>query len=103
MCSTNSTRGKAPIIQHLPGESKKDYADFSSKILHLKGDRKDIEFMKASLSAEGFDVVYDINGMACDTFLKIVQKYKRKFVIVQDFHPFSMTIDGDKLLWSWNN
>ncbi|CAL5409425.1 unnamed protein product [Camellia sinensis] len=61
MCSTNSTRGKAPIIQHLPGESKKDYADFSSKILHLKGDKEDIEFMKVSLSAEGFDVVYDIN------------------------------------------
>ncbi|KAL7243498.1 hypothetical protein ACSBR1_015820 [Camellia fascicularis] len=56
------TRGKAPITQQLPGESEKDYADFSSKILHLKGDRKDFEFLKASLSAEGFDVVYDING-----------------------------------------
>ncbi|KAL3635172.1 Chloroplast stem-loop binding protein of 41 kDa b, chloroplastic [Castilleja foliolosa] len=31
-------------------------------ILHLKGDRKDFEFVKSSLSAEGFDVVYDING-----------------------------------------
>ncbi|KAK2994465.1 hypothetical protein RJ640_008833 [Escallonia rubra] len=56
------TRGKAPISQPLPGESDKDYADFSSKILHLKGDRKDFEFVKSSLSAEGFDVVYDING-----------------------------------------
>uniref|UniRef100_A0A2N9FGE1 NAD-dependent epimerase/dehydratase domain-containing protein n=1 Tax=Fagus sylvatica TaxID=28930 RepID=A0A2N9FGE1_FAGSY len=56
------TRGKAPITQQLPGESDKDFADFSSKILHLKGDRKDFEFVKSSLSAEGFDVVYDING-----------------------------------------
>ncbi|GMP37352.1 hypothetical protein CsSME_00009067 [Camellia sinensis var. sinensis] len=47
------TRGKATITQQLPGESEKDYVDFSSK------------------------------DMACDTFLKIVQKCKRKFVIVQ--------------------
>lgn len=33
------------------------------QILHLKGDRKDFEFVKSSLSAEGFDVVYDINGL----------------------------------------
>lgn len=26
----------------------------------------DFEFVKSSLSAEGFDVVYDINGMAYD-------------------------------------
>ncbi|KAJ4956652.1 hypothetical protein NE237_013435 [Protea cynaroides] len=56
------TRGKAPITQQLPGESNQDFADFSSKILHLKGDRKDFEFVKTSLAAEGFDVVYDING-----------------------------------------
>ncbi|KAI8014103.1 hypothetical protein LOK49_LG05G03564 [Camellia lanceoleosa] len=101
------TRGKAPITQQLPGESEKDYADFSSKILHLEGNMKDIEFVKASLSAKGFDVVYDINvvlvnyfdsllniiyeDMACDTFLKIVQKYKRKFVIVQEL----IDVEGD--------
>lgn len=56
------TRGKAPIAQQLPGESDSDFADFSSKILHLKGDRQDFDFVKSSLSAEGFDVVYDING-----------------------------------------
>ncbi|KAK1293754.1 hypothetical protein QJS10_CPB17g00954 [Acorus calamus] len=56
------TRGKAPITQQLPGESDQDYAEFSSKILHLKGDRQDFEFVKSSLAAEGFDVVYDING-----------------------------------------
>ncbi|CAN1219379.1 Chloroplast stem-loop binding protein of 41 kDa b, chloroplastic [Linum perenne] len=56
------TRGKAPITQQLPGESDQDFADFSSKILHLKGDRKDFDFVKTSLAAKGFDVVYDING-----------------------------------------
>uniref|UniRef100_M1CK21 NAD dependent epimerase/dehydratase n=1 Tax=Solanum tuberosum TaxID=4113 RepID=M1CK21_SOLTU len=56
------TRGKAPISQQLPGESDQDYADFSSKLLHLKGDRMDFDFVKSSLSAEGYDVVYDING-----------------------------------------
>ncbi|KAL3651389.1 Chloroplast stem-loop binding protein of 41 kDa b, chloroplastic [Castilleja foliolosa] len=56
------TRGKAPIAQQLPGEPDSEFSDFSSKILHLKGDRKDFEFVKSSLSAEGFDVVYDING-----------------------------------------
>ncbi|XP_042429660.1 chloroplast stem-loop binding protein of 41 kDa b, chloroplastic-like [Zingiber officinale] len=60
------TRGKAPITQQLPGESDQDYADFKSKILHLKGDRKDFEFVKTSLAAEGFDVVYDINGREAD-------------------------------------
>jgi len=56
------TRGKAPIKQQLPGESDQDYNDFASKILHLKGDRKEFEFVKKSVGAEGFDVVYDING-----------------------------------------
>ncbi|XP_062145477.1 chloroplast stem-loop binding protein of 41 kDa b, chloroplastic [Alnus glutinosa] len=60
------TRGKTPIATQLPGESDQDFADFSSKILHLKGDRKDFEFVKSSLSAEGFDVVYDINGREAD-------------------------------------
>ncbi|XP_047948639.1 chloroplast stem-loop binding protein of 41 kDa b, chloroplastic-like [Salvia hispanica] len=56
------TRGKAPIAQQLPGESDAEFSDFSSKILHLKGDRQDFDFVKTSLAAEGFDVVYDING-----------------------------------------
>ncbi|KAK9098124.1 hypothetical protein Syun_025169 [Stephania yunnanensis] len=60
------TRGKAPISQQLPGEVDSDYADFASKILHLKGDRKDFDFVKTSLAAEGFDVVYDINGREAD-------------------------------------
>ncbi|GAB2287262.1 Chloroplast stem-loop binding protein of 41 kDa b, chloroplastic [Dionaea muscipula] len=60
--TTLFTRGKTPISKQLPGESDEDYADFSSKILHLKGDRKDYEFVKTRLAEEGFDVVYDING-----------------------------------------
>ncbi|KAH9627079.1 hypothetical protein KSS87_023767 [Heliosperma pusillum] len=32
------------------------------QILHLKGDRQDFDFVKSSLSAEGYDVLYDING-----------------------------------------
>ncbi|KAK6915694.1 NAD-dependent epimerase/dehydratase [Dillenia turbinata] len=60
------TRGKAPITQQLPGESDADYAEFSSKILHLKGDRRDFDFVKSSLAAEGFEVVYDINGREAD-------------------------------------
>ncbi|XP_078444927.1 chloroplast RNA binding protein [Wolffia australiana] len=56
------TRGKAAITKQLPGESDEEYSDFASKVLHLKGDRMDFEFVKKSLSAEGFDVVYDING-----------------------------------------
>ncbi|XP_020701213.1 chloroplast stem-loop binding protein of 41 kDa b, chloroplastic isoform X1 [Dendrobium catenatum] len=56
------TRGKASITQQLPGESDQEYKEFKSKVLHLKGDRKDSEFVKSSLAAEGFEVVYDING-----------------------------------------
>ncbi|KAI5000034.1 hypothetical protein ZWY2020_004623 [Hordeum vulgare] len=31
-------------------------------MLHLKGDRKDFDSVKTSLSAKGFNIVYDING-----------------------------------------
>ncbi|XWS57404.1 hypothetical protein CRYUN_Cryun09bG0171300 [Craigia yunnanensis] len=51
------TRGKAPITQQLLGESDSEYSDFKSK---------DFEFVKSSLSAEVFDVVYDINGREAD-------------------------------------
>ncbi|XP_054799979.1 chloroplast stem-loop binding protein of 41 kDa b, chloroplastic [Prosopis cineraria] len=67
------TRGKAPITQQLPGESDADYSDFSSKILHLKGDRQDFEFVKSSLSAQGFDVVYDINGREANEVEPIIE------------------------------
>ncbi|XP_010544150.1 PREDICTED: chloroplast stem-loop binding protein of 41 kDa b, chloroplastic-like [Tarenaya hassleriana] len=66
------TRGKAPIAKQLPGESDEDFADFSSKILHLKGDRKDYDFVKSSLAAEGFDVVYDINGREAEEVAPIL-------------------------------
>ena len=47
-------------------------ASLISQILHLKGDRKDFEFVKSSLSAEGFEVVYDINGMQIPTCSHLV-------------------------------
>ncbi|KAJ0610882.1 putative NAD(P)-binding domain superfamily [Helianthus annuus] len=56
------TRGKAPVTQPLPGEADDAYNAFKSKILHLKGDRKDYDFVRTSVAAGGFDVVYDING-----------------------------------------
>ncbi|BAT86132.1 hypothetical protein VIGAN_04375500 [Vigna angularis var. angularis] len=59
------SRGKAPVTQQLPSESDGDYAVFSSKILHSKGDRKDFEFVKSSLSGEEFDVIC-INGREAD-------------------------------------
>jgi hypothetical protein len=36
------------------------------QVQHLKGDRQDFEFVKSSLSAKGYDVVYDINGNCFD-------------------------------------
>ncbi|KAE8818810.1 chloroplast stem-loop binding protein of 41 kDa b, chloroplastic [Hordeum vulgare] len=33
------------------------------QVLHLKGDRKEFDFVKTSLSAKGFNVIYDINGI----------------------------------------
>ncbi|KAF3778094.1 Chloroplast stem-loop binding protein of b [Nymphaea thermarum] len=56
------TRGKASITQQLPGESDQEYADFSSKVLHLKGDRQDFDFVRTTLATTDFDTVYDING-----------------------------------------
>lgn len=34
----------------------------------MKGDRQNFDFVKSSLSAEGFDVVYDINGAYCQSY-----------------------------------
>ncbi|KAK1428935.1 hypothetical protein QVD17_17775 [Tagetes erecta] len=66
------TRGKAPVTQPLPGESDEAYNAFKSKILHLKGDRKDYDFVRSSLAAEGFDVVYDINGREAEEVEPII-------------------------------
>jgi hypothetical protein len=40
----------------------------SIQIQHLKGDRMDFEFVKTSLAAKGYDVVYDINGNTIRSF-----------------------------------
>ncbi|CAA6662207.1 unnamed protein product [Spirodela intermedia] len=47
------TRGKAAITKKLPGESDEEYSDFSSKVLHLKGDRQDFEFVKKASRQRG--------------------------------------------------
>eukprot|EP00850_Spirogloea_muscicola_P012046 SM000076S21867 [mRNA] locus=s76:593395:596784:- [translate_table: standard] len=56
------TRGKSPVTQQIPGESDEEYAEYSSKVKHLKGDRGDPEAVKSALEGTGFQVVYDING-----------------------------------------
>ncbi|KAL0654345.1 hypothetical protein Bca4012_097036 [Brassica carinata] len=53
------TRGKYPIAKQLPGDSDQDFADFSSKILHLKGDRKDYDFVKSRREAEEVEPIID--------------------------------------------
>lgn len=67
------TRGKAPIASQLPGEPDEEFSEFKSKIKHLKGDRKDYDFVKSSLAAEGFDVVYDINGREAEEVEPILE------------------------------
>eukprot|EP00244_Chara_vulgaris_P006108 TRINITY_DN233_c0_g1_i2.p1 TRINITY_DN233_c0_g1~~TRINITY_DN233_c0_g1_i2.p1 ORF type:complete len:457 (+),score=85.80 TRINITY_DN233_c0_g1_i2:103-1473(+) len=62
------TRGKSPIAKQLPGEADEEFAEYSSKIKHLKADRSDVPTVKALLEGSGFQVVYDINGReASDT------------------------------------
>lgn len=56
------TRGKAPITQQLPGESDEEYAEYSSKVKHLQGDRQDFDGLKEKLKGTNFNIVYDING-----------------------------------------
>ncbi|KAG6487541.1 hypothetical protein ZIOFF_056129 [Zingiber officinale] len=54
------------LTLRLCGAKDKEKTETKKRILHLKGDRKDFEFVKTSLAAEGFDVVYDINGREAD-------------------------------------
>jgi nucleoside-diphosphate-sugar epimerase len=56
------TRGKAPICQQLPGESDEEFADYSSKVKHLQGDRQDFDGLKEKLKGTNYNIVYDING-----------------------------------------
>lgn len=56
------TRGKSPVTQQIPGESNMEYAEYSSRVRHLKGDRKDFDGVRSLLKGSGFQVVYDING-----------------------------------------
>ncbi|GJP55526.1 hypothetical protein CLOM_g14474 [Closterium sp. NIES-68] len=56
------TRGKAPIAQQIPGETDAEFAEYSAKVKHIKGDRKDFDGVRRLLRGSGFQVVYDING-----------------------------------------
>lgn len=56
------TRGKKEVTYPIPGESEESYAKYASSVHHIKGDRKDEDDVKAKLSGQGFQVVYDING-----------------------------------------
>lgn len=62
------TRGKSPVTFQIPDDNDEFYAEYSSKIKHIAGDRKDAQGVKEKLSGKGFDVVYDLNGReASDT------------------------------------
>ncbi|KAE8776891.1 chloroplast stem-loop binding protein of 41 kDa b, chloroplastic [Hordeum vulgare] len=63
----------SPILEVLPNLEQFIYCSSAGvylksdllphfEVLHLKGDRKDFDFVKTSLSAKGFNIVYDING-----------------------------------------
>ncbi|CAI5462984.1 unnamed protein product [Closterium sp. Yama58-4] len=56
------TRGKSPVTQQLPGESDADYSEYSARVRHLAGDRRDLDALRAALQGADFDAVYDING-----------------------------------------
>ncbi|CAI5489710.1 unnamed protein product [Closterium sp. Naga37s-1] len=56
------TRGKAPVAQQIPGETDAEFAEYSAKVKHIKGDRKDFDGVRRLLRGSGFQVVYDING-----------------------------------------
>ncbi|GJP52372.1 hypothetical protein CLOM_g11494 [Closterium sp. NIES-68] len=56
------TRGKSPVAQQLPGESDADFSEYSARVRHLAGDRRDLDALRAALQGADFDAVYDING-----------------------------------------
>ncbi|KAK9943356.1 hypothetical protein M0R45_008966 [Rubus argutus] len=76
----------------LLGVSDSDYTDFASNILHLKGDRKDFDFVKSSLSTEGFNVVYDINGLEAEE----INKHAMIFCILLTSY-LTIIIESEKL------
>lgn len=61
------------------------------QVLHLKGDRQDFDFVKSSLSAEGFDVVYDINGM--HVLYVIFEPCIHCLFFQNSYHPVSLLHD----------
>ncbi len=60
------TRGKSPVTAQIPDDTDEGYANYASAVKHIACDRKDPEAMKAALSGQGFQVVYDMNGREAD-------------------------------------
>ncbi|XP_002979442.2 chloroplast stem-loop binding protein of 41 kDa b, chloroplastic [Selaginella moellendorffii] len=56
------TRGKTPVTQKIASETDQEYAEYSSKVKHIQGDRQDFDGMKSKIASAGFEIVYDING-----------------------------------------
>ncbi|KAL8102973.1 uncharacterized protein LOC141678936 isoform X1 [Apium graveolens] len=48
------------------------------EISQLKGDRKDFNCTRSSLAAEGFDVVYDINGREADEVEPVLEEHLKE-------------------------
>jgi len=56
------TRGKSPVTSKIPDDTDESYEKYASAVKHIACDRKDNDAMKAALSGQGFQVVYDMNG-----------------------------------------
>eukprot|EP00798_Chlamydomonas_sp_ICE-L_P013671 gene13671-19559_t len=70
------TRGKSPVTSQIPDDTPESFAKYQSGIKHIAGDRKDFEDVKAKLSGQGFQVVYDINGREASEAMPIVEACK---------------------------
>lgn len=56
------TRGKTEVTFPIPDDTNESYRDFSSRVRHIKGDRKDFDNLRNLIANQGFQVVYDINA-----------------------------------------
>lgn len=56
------TRGKSPVTSKIPDDTDESYEKYASAVKHIACDRKDNDAIKAALSGQGFQVVYDMNG-----------------------------------------
>ncbi|CAG9464246.1 unnamed protein product [Pedinophyceae sp. YPF-701] len=56
------TRGKTPIAERIPDDTDESFEKFKASVKHIAGDRNDYEDLKAKISQENFDVVFDCNA-----------------------------------------